>query len=911
MSRYIALLSILFIMLSYSVVNGGIFEQRTIEDEIQISIEGSKNGVIEEDPPSFPGEDPFIESMSNEAKNENIYGYIDTLQNFEENGTPTRETGTTGFDDAVSWVYDKLETYGLEVYTQDFTFFGGDSTNVIAVLPGEDPELEPKTYIIGGHLDSINDWGDAAPGADDNGSGISLMLEAARIMSQYSFKRTVRFAAWGAEEQGLHGSEHYVNNIDPEVEDVQGYLNYDMIGYCDPDTLEMAHTLHANSESSWMLDYQSDVKDAYENPLDFTYEYDSSETRSDHASFWDGGYDAMLAIETEFSPYYHTEDDILDNLHVPMVTNLTKHSIATVAHLAEPVIEGDPPEIEVDSPDGGEVLSAGDLEDIQWTTEEGDDPVDHIDLCYSIDDGDSWETIDSNLPDTGAYEWEVPNENSVDCLVRVSATDIEGRIVEDESSDTFTIQGVPPSPPDNLDVEHHGESEVTLFEDDVSTDLGYTTGTSESVPEESEWQIRSNGAVVGDQSWDFGDGDYHKTGDHGYISRMTTPDIDIPKESDEVVLIFDHWRSFGDDSMYDGGNLKISTEGDDGPWELITPEEGYDGTIDDGYGNPLGGEEGWGYEVDWETATFDLTEYVGEMVNLRWETGIEAWDGFHGEGWRIDDIRITAEGIETDGDEHNLISWDASPGDPDEVSHYNIYRSEEHDGPWEEPIDSVDAHYSDSYEYVDYDKGMADDIYWWYVVRAVGENGMEEGNEDAVQEPGDELTTIDIDLFAEEDADGWNFVSFNLVLENNELAAILEDEDNGISGNYEKTMFYDPAAGGWQSYIPDRDDHFNEIETWYHTMGIWIRMNSDDTLTVEGQKPTETTITLNTGWNMVSYPSADPTEETLPAEVTTVGFFDETEDNNVAYVEVDEFQFEPGEGYYQFAEEETTWTVEY
>jgi len=579
----------------------------------------------------------------------------------------------------------------------------------------------------------------------------------------------------------------------------------------------------------------------------------------------------------------------------------------------EAIPPGDAPEVEVTSPDGGEEFQAYDEVDITWETTQTDDPIDSIDLGYSTDAGDSWTDIESDLPDTGTYDWNVPNEDSAECLVRVQAVDEAGRIGDDVSSDVFEITGQPPEAPENLVIEHHGEAVQALFEDDVEDgDLGYITEVSQA--EASEWDIRDHGSSAGDQSWDWGDGEFNKAEAYGgMLSSLTSPEINIPSNTDEdygVDLTFEHWRDFGDTSQFDAGNVKLSTNGADGDFELITPEEGYDGSVPTTYSNPLGGEMAWGGSSDWTTASFDLTPYIGEDIHIRWDAGVEEWDGLEGEGWRIDEIYIEALVADEEGDDHNLITWDASPGDSDEVSHYNIYRSENQDGPWNEPIDSVDADGSNSYEYLDPDKGEADDIYWWYLVRAVGENGIEEENEDAVQEPGDELKTMDIELYTDEQTNGWNFVSFNLILEDNDLAAILDDDGNGIPDNYEKVMYYD-STNGWLSYIPDRDDDFNNLNNWDHTMGVWIRMTDDDTLTVEGTEPKNTDITLDMGWNMVSYPSAEMTEETLPTEVTTVGYFDAAQDNNIAYVEVDEFEFEPGRGYYLYAEEETNWTVEY
>ncbi len=89
------------------------------------------------------------------------------------------------------------------------------------------------------------------------------------------------------------------------------------------------------------------------------------------------------------------------------------------------------------------------------------------------------------------------------------------------------------------------------------------------------------------------------------------------------------------------------------------------------------------------------------------------------------------------GTEHNLLKWDASPDDiAGWVDSYNLYRSEYQNGPWDASsiLAAVTADGSARYEYVDIGKGMADEILWWYVVRAVGTNGLEEMNTNAVLE---------------------------------------------------------------------------------------------------------------------------------------------------------------------------------
>jgi len=82
--------------------------------------------------------------------------------------------------------------------------------NVIAEIPGSDPELKDEVVMIGGHLDSWH----GSTGATDNASGCAVMMEAARIIKSLGLqpKRTIRVALWTGEEQGIHGSRNYVQN---------------------------------------------------------------------------------------------------------------------------------------------------------------------------------------------------------------------------------------------------------------------------------------------------------------------------------------------------------------------------------------------------------------------------------------------------------------------------------------------------------------------------------------------------------------------------------------------------------------------------------------------------------------------------------------------------------------------------
>ncbi|TLS23680.1 uncharacterized protein PpBr36_06246 [Pyricularia pennisetigena] len=96
--------------------------------------------------------------------------------------------------------------------------------NVIAeTVHGDDKNV----VMLGAHLDSVQ----AGPGVNDDGSGTSLILELARGLNKFSTTNKVRFAWWGAEENGLWGSKYYVDDIKdgPEVENLLLYMNFDMV----------------------------------------------------------------------------------------------------------------------------------------------------------------------------------------------------------------------------------------------------------------------------------------------------------------------------------------------------------------------------------------------------------------------------------------------------------------------------------------------------------------------------------------------------------------------------------------------------------------------------------------------------------------------------------------------------------
>jgi len=109
-----------------------------------------------------------------------------------------------------------------------------DTYNVLGLIPGSDPAASKKAVIIGAHYDH---WGkdvdgNIFPGADDNASGVAVMMEIARLLSTGARpKWSVLFAAWTGEEEGLYGSYDYVDRPYFPLASTIAYLNLDMVGY--------------------------------------------------------------------------------------------------------------------------------------------------------------------------------------------------------------------------------------------------------------------------------------------------------------------------------------------------------------------------------------------------------------------------------------------------------------------------------------------------------------------------------------------------------------------------------------------------------------------------------------------------------------------------------------------------------
>lgn len=207
-----------------------------------------------------------------------LSGDVQTIINGQPYTIVSRNKNQPSNDKAADYIQQKLEFYGLEVFNQSFSSTG---RNVYAVQTGT--EFLNQKYIICAHYDDMPS-GAIAPGADDNASGTSAVLEAARVLSQYSFPYTIVYALWDEEEQGLIGSAYFAQNAANQGDSILGVINLDMIGW-DSDNDNVAN-IHARSvgNSLDLKDKMVEINTSYGIGLDLLIMNPGS-TYSDHASF--------------------------------------------------------------------------------------------------------------------------------------------------------------------------------------------------------------------------------------------------------------------------------------------------------------------------------------------------------------------------------------------------------------------------------------------------------------------------------------------------------------------------------------------------------------------------------------------------------------------------------------------------
>ncbi len=207
-----------------------------------------------------------------------------------------------------------------------------DVPNVVGWYPGSDKTVRHEHICIGAHLDHLGvQRGEVYPGADDNGSGSTALLQIANAIHTNSAKpkRSVLMIAFCAEERGLLGSKHYAAHPLRPLQDMICMLNLDMIGRNEESASEPAsenvNTIHLVGSKDHSQQLHQIVERANES-VGFVFEYDEEDRvdgRSDHASFSARNIPVTFLFGG-FSPYYHKPTDTMDGINFSKIANAAR-----------------------------------------------------------------------------------------------------------------------------------------------------------------------------------------------------------------------------------------------------------------------------------------------------------------------------------------------------------------------------------------------------------------------------------------------------------------------------------------------------------------------------------------------------------------------------------------------------------
>lgn len=277
----------------------------------------------------------FIQAYQTRANQVSQTNVTTLLQEFGNLGVKT--TGSTANTNALDWLKAKYQSYGYnasQITEDSFTYGSSTSKNLIITKTGT---LYPNTYvIICGHYDTIT-----GPGVSDNGSGTSIILEAARILKDVPTEYSIKFIHFSGEEQGLIGSTHYVNNVvfqnSVRQLNLRLVFNIDQVGgkigntnntiNCESDQSGQS----GNDAASLSFTQQLAACTTLYSPLQTNM---SNTYASDYMPFENKGDIITGFYETTRSYNEHTVNDTFANVDPTYVFNVGKASVGALQHFA-------------------------------------------------------------------------------------------------------------------------------------------------------------------------------------------------------------------------------------------------------------------------------------------------------------------------------------------------------------------------------------------------------------------------------------------------------------------------------------------------------------------------------------------------------------------------------------------------
>ena len=248
------------------------------------------------------------------------------------------------------YIREQLSQWG-EVTTHEFEVRGQKQQNLILNLPAAKEQQLPP-ILIGAHYDAVP----GTAGADDNGTGVAVLLELAAAFANQPTKYPIQIVAFDMEEYGLLGSKAYAAYLKEQQKSLRLMLSLEMLGYRNcannsqsypidflkyfypnqgdfialvsnlitiPDTMRLHRILsQGNLNCQWL-------------PVPNNGKWIPGTSFSDHSPFWEQGYRAIMVTDTAFlrNPHYHKPSDQIETLDGNFLTDVCRGLIAGIYSL--------------------------------------------------------------------------------------------------------------------------------------------------------------------------------------------------------------------------------------------------------------------------------------------------------------------------------------------------------------------------------------------------------------------------------------------------------------------------------------------------------------------------------------------------------------------------------------------------
>jgi Zn-dependent M28 family amino/carboxypeptidase len=246
---------------------------------------------------------------------------------------------TAGHFYVQQYIQSQLQQWG-EIEAYSFKIKARTHTNLILNLPPQTGFAHKPPILIGAHYDAVP----GTVGADDNASGVAVLLELARQFAVHPLRYPLQLIAFDLEEYGLLGSADYAESLWQQHQPVRLMLSLEMLGYCSnaPDSQRYPPGLKyfypnqgnfigliGNLATTWdMMRLASMMRQTGTRscwlPAGWKGQMVKATRLSDHAPFWDRGYPAIMVTDTAFlrNPHYHRASDRLETLDLDFMTGV-------------------------------------------------------------------------------------------------------------------------------------------------------------------------------------------------------------------------------------------------------------------------------------------------------------------------------------------------------------------------------------------------------------------------------------------------------------------------------------------------------------------------------------------------------------------------------------------------------------